>query len=209
MLDTFTAGMAKVRYAVVGSTSMLPSLKAGTTKFLDALAKAKGSLIVDLNVRPGLWGDVDAMRAEVAKLAGRAAVVKGSENDLSALAGKRGMTWLEDHAKGATWVLTRGENGAACVGPHGQVTFPTKRVRCIDATGAGDAFMAGLVAVVVRSGARPGSADFEDPKLWSRAMEVGHVLGARAISAVGATAGIGTLEELRSRLGAAGSERKK
>ena len=108
------------------------------------------------------------------ELAARAAVVKGSEKDLGALAGKRGMTWLEENAKGATWVLTRGENGAACVGPHGQVTFPTKRVRCIDATGAGDAFMAGLVAVLVRSGAKPGSADWKDPKLWSRAMEVGH-----------------------------------
>ena len=207
-----SAGMAKVRYAIVGSTSMLPSLKGATTKFLNALEKAKGALVVDLNVRQHLWADVDAMRAEVAELAARAAVVKGSERDLGALAGKRGMTWLEDHAKGATWVLTRGENGAACVGPHGQVTFPTKRVRCIDATGAGDAFMAGLVAVVVRSGAKPGSPDWKDPKLWSRAMEVGHMLGAKAISAVGATAGIGTLDDLRARIRSAeapGSDRKK
>jgi fructokinase len=142
------------------------------------------------------------MKAATAELASRAAVVKGSEKDLGALAGKRGMTWLEDHAKGATWVLTRGENGAACVGPHGQVTFPTKRVRCIDATGAGDAFMAGLVAVLVRSGAKPGSADWKDPKLWSRAMEVGHQLGAKAISAVGAVAAMGQLDDLRARMDA-------
>jgi fructokinase len=195
-----SASMAKVRYAVVCSTSMLPSLRAGTMKFLDALAKAKGSLIVDLNLRTHLWDDEAAMKAGAAELAGRAVVVKGSEKDLGALAGKRGMTWLEDKAKGATWVLTRGENGAACVGPHGQVTFPTKRVRVIDATGAGDAFMAGLVAVLARSGAKPGSAEWKDPKLWSRAMEVGHQLGAKAISAVGATAGIGPLDDLRARM---------
>ena len=195
-----SASMAKVRFAVVCSTSMLPSLRAGTMKFLDALAKAKGSLIVDLNLRTHLWEDEAAMKAGAAELAGRAVVVKGSEKDLGALAGKRGMTWLEDKAKGATWVLTRGENGAACVGPHGQVTFPTKRVRVIDATGAGDAFMAGLVAVVARSGAKPGSAEWKDPKLWSRAMEVGHQLGAKAISAVGATAGIGPLDDLRARM---------
>jgi fructokinase len=197
-----SAAMAKVKYAVVCSTSMLPSLRAGTTKFLDALEKAKGALVVDLNLRAHLWGDADSMKAATAELASRAAVVKGSEKDLGALAGKRGMTWLEDHAKGATWVLTRGENGAACVGPHGQVTFPTKRVRCIDATGAGDAFMAGLVAVLVRSGAKPGSADWKDPKLWSRAMEVGHQLGAKAISAVGAVAGMGQLDDLRARMDA-------
>ncbi|CAN5918379.1 carbohydrate kinase [soil metagenome] len=196
------SGSAKVRFAVVCSTSMLPPLRDGTLKFLAALDKAKGALVVDLNVRQHLWSDADSMRAAVAELASRAAVVKGSEKDLGALAGKRGMTWLEDNAKGATWVLTRGENGAACVGPHGQVTFPTKRVRCIDATGAGDAFMAGLVAVLVRSGAKPGSAEWKDPKLWSRAMEVGHLLGAKAISAVGATAGLGKLDDLRTRIDA-------
>ncbi len=197
-----SASAAKVRFAVVCSTSMLPSLRAGTLKFLDALAKAKGSLIVDLNLRAHLWEDEATMKAGAAELASRAVVVKGSEKDLGALAGKRGMTWLEDKAKGATWVLTRGENGAACVGPHGQVTFPTKRVRCIDATGAGDAFMAGLVAVIVRSGAKPGSAEWKDPKLWSRAMEVGHQLGAKAISAVGATAGLTQIDDLRARMDA-------
>jgi fructokinase len=197
-----SSASAKVRYAVVCSTSMLPSLREGTMKFLTALEKAKGALVVDLNLRPHLWEDADAMKAGAAELAARAAVVKGSEKDLGALAGKRGMTWLEENAKGATWVLTRGENGAACVGPHGQVTFPTKRVRCIDATGAGDAFMAGLVAVIVRSGAKPGSAEWKDPKLWSRAMEVGHQLGAKAISAIGAVAGIGPLDDLRARMDA-------
>lgn len=197
-----SAGMAKVRFAVVSTTSMLPSLRGATTKFLDALQKAKGALVVDLNVRAHLWDDLDAMKAAAAELASRAVVVKGSEKDLGALAGKRGMTWLDENAKGATWVLTRGENGAACVGPHGQVTFPTKRVRCIDATGAGDAFMAGLVAVLVRSGAKPGSAEWKDPKLWSRALEVGHQLGAKAISAVGALGGIGTLDDLRARIDA-------
>jgi fructokinase len=197
-----TAAMAKVRFAVVGSTSMLPPLREGTLRFLDGLQKAKGALVVDLNLRAHLWPDADTMKAATAELASRAVVVKGSEKDLGALAGKRGMTWLEENAKGATWVLTRGENGAACVGPHGQVTFPTKRVRCIDATGAGDAFMAGLVAVLVRSGAKPGSTDWKDPKLWSRALEVGHQLGAKAISAVGALGGIGTLDDLRARIDA-------
>jgi len=196
------AAAAKVRFAVVGSTSMLPSLRGATMKFLGALDKAKGALVVDLNVREHLWPDTESMKTAIAELASRAVVVKGSEKDLGALAGKRGMTWLEDNAKGATWVLTRGENGAACVGPHGQVTFPTKRVRCIDATGAGDAFMAGLVAVIVRSGAKPRSAEWNDPKLWSRGMEVGHLLGAKAISAVGATGGIGTLDDLRARIDA-------
>lgn len=193
-------GAAKVKWAVVSSTSLLPSTRAATTKFLAALEKAKACLVVDLNVRAHLWTDSDAMKAACAELASRASVVKGSEKDLAALAGKRGMSWLEENAKGASWVLTRGENGAAAVGPHGQVTAPTKRVRCVDATGGGDAFVAGLVAVLLKAGAKPGSAEWKDPKLWTRALEVGHQLGAKAVGAVGAVAGILNLDDLRARI---------
>ncbi|MDB4945355.1 MAG: 2-dehydro-3-deoxygluconate kinase [Labilithrix sp.] len=201
------AGAAKVRFAVLGTTSFLPSLRPATTKFLAALDKAKGALVLDLNVRPQLWSTLgetgtEQLRAAAAELASRAAVVKASERDLAALAGKRGMTWLEEHAKGATWVLTRGENGAASVGVHGQAMSPTKRVRCLDASGAGDAFVAGLLAVLVRAGAKPGSAEWKDPKLWQRALELGHLLGAKACSAVGATAGLTSLADVRARLDA-------
>lgn len=195
-----TAAVAKVRWAVVSSTSMLPELRAGTEKFLAALDKAKGNLVVDLNARAHLWSDVGALKSACAELAGRAAVVKASEADLEAIAGKRGVSWLEQNAKNATWVLTRGENGVAAVGAHGQATAKTKRVRVIDATGAGDAFTAGVVAVLLRAGVKPQAAGWKDPKLWTRAMEVGHQLGAKAVTATGATAGIVGIDELRARL---------
>lgn len=195
-----TPAMAKVRWAVVSSTSMLPALRAGTEKFLAALDKAKGHLFVDLNARAHLWSDVGPLKEACAELARRAAVVKASEADLEALAGKRGVSWLEQNAKHATWVLTRGENGAAAVGTHGQATAKTKRVRVVDATGAGDAFTAGVVAVLLGAGTKPSSASWKDPKLWTRAMEMGHQLGAKAVTALGATAGVVSLDDLRARL---------
>lgn len=194
------ASSAKVRFVLLSSTSMLPGVRAATEKFLAAAAKAKATIVVDLNARAHLWPDTQSLRDACVALAGRAAVVKASERDLGAIAGKRGMTWLQENAKQATWVLTRGENGAAAVGPHGQVTAPTKRVRCVDATGAGDAFVAGVLAVLVRSGAK---APFDDAKLWSRALEVGHLLGAKAVSAVGATGGLVQLDEAKARIDAA------
>jgi sugar/nucleoside kinase (ribokinase family) len=83
---------------------------------------------------------------------------------------------------------------------HGQVTAPTKRVRGVDRSGCGDAFVAGALAVLVRANAKPGSAEWKDGKLWTRALEVGHVLGAKAIAAVGATAGLSTLDDVKARL---------
>ena len=121
-----TAAMGKARFALVSSTSMLPGTRAATEKFLGAVEKAKGAVVVDLNVRAHLWEDETAMRSAAKDLVARAALVKGSERDLNALAGKRGVSWLEESAKQATGILTRGENGAAAVGAHGPATAPTK-----------------------------------------------------------------------------------
>lgn len=198
-----SASAAKAKVVVVSSTSMLPAVRAATEKFLAAADKAKAIVVFDLNARLHLWPGAEALREACATLARRAAVLKASESDLGAIAGKRGLSWLDEHAKGSTWLLTRGENGAAAVGAHGQVTAPTKRVRCIDATGAGDAFVAGAVAVLLRSGAKPGTAAFQDGKLWTRALEVGHLLGAKAVSSVGATTGLVRLDDVRTRIDAA------
>jgi fructokinase len=201
--DDITPAMGKARFALVSSTSMLPSTRAATEKFIAAVEKAKGTLVVDLNVRSHLWPNVEDMRSAAKALVARAALVKGSERDLNALAGKRGMSWLEENAKESTWILTRGENGAAAVGVHGQATAPTKRVRCVDRSGGGDAFVAGVLAVLVKAGAKPGSAEWADSKLWTRALEVGHLLGAKAVAAVGATTGLVGLDDVRSRLSSA------
>jgi fructokinase len=192
--------MGKARFAVVSTTSMLASTRAATEKFLDSVDKAKGTIVVDLNVRAHLWPDVAEMRAAAQKLVARAALVKASERDLSPLAGKRGISWLEQHAKGATWLLTRGENGAAAVGDHGQATAPTKRVRCIDRAGAGDAFTAGVLAVLVRANVKPKTNEWKDGKLWTRALEVGHLLSAKAVATFGATNGLVGLDDIKGRL---------
>lgn len=195
-------GMAKAKFVVLSVSSMLPSAKPATLKFLAAADKAKAVVVVDLNVRAHLWADAEEMRSATKELALRAAIVKASERDLNAIAGKRGMSWLDENAKHAAWVLTRGENGAAAVGPHGQSTAPTKRVRCVDRSGGGDAFTAGVLAVLVKAGATPGSAAFEDAKTWTRALEVGQLLGSKAVSSLGATASLTSLDDVKARLAA-------
>lgn len=202
--DDVAVASAKARFGVVGTSTLLTEeLTRATYKFLDGIEKNKGVVVVDLNVRAHLWDDEATMKSAIAKLARRAAIIKASESDLKELAGKRGMTWLEENAKGATWILTRGENGAAAVGAHGQVTAPTKRVRCADATGAGDAFLAGVLAVLTVTGAEPKKPAWADPKIWTRALDVGHMLGAKAVSQVGAVAGLSNLEDVATKLSAA------
>lgn len=200
--EKVAAGMGKAKLVVVGSTALLPSARAASEKLLAAAEKAKAGLVVDLNVRPHLWPSTDALRDACRDLVAKAVLVKGSEKDLNALAGKRGMSWLEEHAKQATWILTRGENGAAAVGAHGQATAPTKRVRCIDATGAGDAFLGGVLAVLVRSAAKIDGKEWKDPKVWTRAMETGHQVAAKVVAQVGATTGLANVDDIRARMDA-------
>jgi fructokinase len=196
-----TPAMAKAKWALVGtSTLQVPALAEATKKFLELVQKNKGLLFVDLNVRAHLWPDQDEMRKAIAALVKDAAVVKASEGDLTALAGRRGMSWLEENARGATWLLTRGGNGAAAVGEHGQITVATKRVRCVDATGAGDAFIAGVLAVLLASDARPGQKAWKDAQTWTRALEVGNMLGAKAVGSVGAVTGLVGLDSIRAKI---------
>ena len=200
--EKIAPAMAKAKLVVVGSTALLPSARAATEKLLASVEKAKAGLVIDLNVRPHLWASSDALRDACRELVAKAVLVKGSERDLGAIAGKRGMSWLEEHAKQATWILTRGENGAAAVGSHGQATAPTKRVRCIDATGAGDAFLGGVLAVLVRSAGNASGKEWKDPKVWTRAMETGHQVAAKVVAQVGATTGLANVDDIRARMDA-------
>jgi fructokinase len=193
-----TPAMGLTRWALVGtSTLQTPSLAAATQRFLEMVQANGGLVFVDLNIRAHLWPDRDQMRAAVANLLMGATVVKGSEPDLAALGGEHGERWLEDHAKGATWILTRGGKGAEAVGDHGRVTALAKTVPAVDATGAGDAFVAGVLAVLVGSGARPGHHTWRDASLWTRALEAGNLMGAKAVQRVGAVTGLTELDLVR------------
>ncbi|HEY3817204.1 MAG TPA: carbohydrate kinase [Polyangiaceae bacterium] len=199
--------MGRARWALVGSSTLMTRELAGaTTRFLDVAERAGASLFVDLNVRAHLWPSRAAMERAVGRLVGRAAVVKASDADLRAVAGGRsGLGWLERHAPGATWLVTRGAGVASALGEHGSVDLPAERARCIDATGAGDAFIAGALAALVAARAVPGRRAWSDPEVWRTALRAGHIMGKKAVSRPGAVAGLVDLGRARAVLASAAS----
>ncbi|HEY1695545.1 MAG TPA: PfkB family carbohydrate kinase [Polyangiaceae bacterium] len=204
-----TPAMGRARWALVGtSTLMTPEQEKATLRFLDVAARGGARIFVDLNVRTHLWKDHASMERSIGRLVRHAALVKASDADLRAVAGKRGLRWLEQHAAGATWLLTRGAGVATAIGAHGQVDVPALRARCVDATGAGDAFIAGAVATVVRARAVPGSPAWNDAGLWRRALRVGHMMGRKAVSRPGAVAGLVGLGRVRALVEAAGRTKR-
>lgn len=188
-----TPAMGRAQWALVGTSTLVgPALARSTVRFLEVAAAGDAHLMVDLNVRAHLWRDAKAMRETIAALVGGASLVKASLADLGALAAdeRAGMRWLERHAPQATWLVTRAGGRASAIGEHGTEHAPALRARCVDATGAGDAFIAGALATLVAARAVPGAASWRDPAVWRLALRAGHVMGAKAVSRPGAVAGL-------------------
>jgi sugar/nucleoside kinase (ribokinase family) len=124
--------------------------------------------------------------------------VKGSFADLVALTGRRDILWLADNAPKAAWIVTQGAKGASAIGKHGFVARPARKAKCVDATGAGDAFIAGVLATLMEADATPESDAWRDERVWGAALDAGHAMGAKAVSRVGSVAGLEGLDEVRA-----------
>jgi len=86
-----------------------------------------------------------------------------------------------------------GEQGSALMTDAGYFRVPIYRVKCIDTLGAGDCFMAGLLAGMVKGLDPVGAA------------KLGNAVSAHCVQAVGATTGIkplATIQSFQKRMGA-------
>ncbi len=125
---------------------------------LTAQAKAQqGAVSFDVNLRSQMWDDKAAMRQSIVDYAFQADVLKLSEDELF---------WLTSVAEGE-WekalkavsdypaelkVITCGGEGGVVLWRGEAFRFNAYEVVCIDTTGAGDAFMAGLLSGIAQSG---------------------------------------------------------
>jgi fructokinase len=106
---------------------------------------------VDPNVRPSLMGDLGAFRAHFESLCGKTALVKASTEDLHHLYAGASITEVATRWRTLglrTAVITDGPNGACCLNDAGETRVPTAPVTVVDTVGAGDSFMAALLAEI-------------------------------------------------------------
>jgi fructokinase len=198
--EHITPAMGRARWVLVGTGALVKrELAQATERLLDVAARGGARVVVDLNVRPHQWRDRSTMARAARKLVARAALVKASDADLDALdGGAAPLRWLERHASHASWLVTRGPGVASAIGQHGEVELAAHRARCVDPTGAGDAFLGGSLATLLAAGAVPGSAVWREPGVWLAALRAGHILGRKAVSRRGAVAGLVHLGRARA-----------
>jgi sugar/nucleoside kinase (ribokinase family) len=152
---------------------------------LDPSSRPAGLAALAAARATGLTTSVDPQAAALlANSAGFRADVAGvdlllpNQAELAALTGSTDPAAAADllDVVGAV-VVTAGEGGASWVDREGTVTVPAEPARCVDSTGAGDAFDAGLLAAWL-AGASP-----------AEALRAGVAAGADAVGTLGARPG--------------------
>ncbi len=140
------ARLSRARIFHFGSFSLSAEPAASATREALRLARAGGALIsYDPNLRLHLWPDAEAARRAILPLIDQADILKLSAEELPILTADGDARSLWRNSLRAL-IVTDGGRGARLITPSGDWRAPGFRVRTVDTTGAGDAFVAALLA---------------------------------------------------------------
>ncbi len=146
-----------------------------------------GLLSFDINLRPQMWPDAQEMLDTVRHFAQQADILKLSQEELYWLAGttqhEKALGILHGYPSSLK-VVTCGSDGAIVLWQERRVQVSAFRVESLDTTGAGDAFMAGLLASLAQGNTLDELAQLK------QAMTQASACGALATTAKGALAAL-------------------
>jgi fructokinase len=152
--DVDTAALKTARALHYGSISMINEPSRSATLHAIEVARQAGCLIsCDPNLRLPLWPDVASARDGMQGALSKAQVVKLSDQEVDFLTGSdtlaaaRAKLW---HQGMQLMTITRGENGCSYLTADGEGSVAGFTVDAVDATGAGDGFVAGILQGLVR-----------------------------------------------------------
>lgn len=163
---------------------------------MTAIRHAGGFVSFDPNIREDLWQDEHLLRLCLRQALQLADVVKLSEEEWRLISGKtqndRDICALAKDYEIAMLLVTKGAEGVV-VCYRGQVHhFAGMSVNCVDSTGAGDAFVAGLLTGLSSSGLST------DEREMRRMIDLAQRCGALAVTAKGAMTALPCRQELES-----------
>ena len=154
-----------------------------------------GWVCCDPGTCPPEWCDPQLMRRRLWCVFTRCEIVKCSDHETYWLTGeddplKAARAFIAGGAKCA--IVTMGEEGAlwARQGEHGVV--PSPDVAVLDTTGAGDAFMSALLAILTIQDMAPSELPTEE---WTKLIKFAAYVGAQAVTSLGAVHGVPKLDD--------------
>lgn len=184
----------------VGSISMIHEVSRKTTKKAIQIAKEEGlSLSFDPNVRLGLWESEGQVKEAIRELLPHTDLLKISEEELIFLTGEetvcKGIEQLRRYEIPLIFV-TKGKEGSIVFTKQVFVEVPAMKVDAVDTTGAGDAYVAGILYGLHETDKRWQSLTQEELENLGR---LASVSGGLASSKKGAMTALPSLTEVKER----------
>jgi fructokinase len=174
----------------LGTLALAIDPPAGAFEKLIDRAAGSHAIILDPNVRPVIFGDVDTYRGRFERLAGLADIVKLSDDDAAwlypGLAPDRVLERILDLGPQLV-AVTLGAEGAIAGSDDLRVAAPGIPVDVIDTVGAGDSFGAAFVAALLDAGVLgPGRRRDVDAVLLATAVSFAVAASAITCTRIGA-----------------------
>jgi fructokinase len=194
--DIDPAYTANTRIFHYGSISLIHEPSRSATLTALTYAKRNGALLsYDPNLRLSLWPSPDAARTGMLTGWQHAEVIKVSEEELYFLSEESSL----ECAVSSLWhqhlhllVVTQGKDGCTYFTPEARGHVPGFAVHAKDTTGAGDAFVAGMLSGLL-------TADLIWEKaVIERALTLGNAVGALSTTQIGAISSLPSLETVQS-----------
>ncbi|MDV5226901.1 aminoimidazole riboside kinase [Providencia rettgeri] len=132
-----------------------PVCRGSLLEAMDKMKQSEGLLSFDVNIRPQMWADPIEMQTTVERFAHQADILKLSEEELLWLTEEVSFDMALEKLTGypaSLKIITQGSKGCVVLTPKRQIAISAYSVESIDTTGAGDAFMAGLLAAISQFG---------------------------------------------------------
>ncbi len=194
--DIRRESLSGASFANFGSIPLIKDpVRSATRKFAQLAIEMDVPVAFDVNLREHLWNSLDEFREAIEPMLGLATVIKLSADELAPVLG------TEDPEEGAGMLLSRGATLALVSMGHQGAFYATKTFhgtapsfqpeRVLDATGAGDAFLA---ATLVHLAETPGWREHEASV--HEAVRRGTAAGAMACAEFGAMPGLPTRDML-------------
>lgn len=169
--------------------------RSSTFEAIERVKKAGGSFSFDPNLRPEVWQKPQEMVATVMRAVANADVVKFSEEELTLLTetdsieqGLNAIKALEIPLV----IITQGAKGALVVTKESQTLVSGKVVKPVDTTGAGDAFVGGLLYQLSQT------PNWQKAENIALAVECAHGCGALATTQKGAMTALPNQQALKA-----------
>ncbi|MBE9138969.1 carbohydrate kinase [Nodosilinea sp. LEGE 07088] len=149
-----TVDFSGVDYLVMGTLGLAyPTTARAMARARDRAQQAGAKLVIDLNWRPVFWLVLETAPKTIREFLAAANLLKLSrEEALWLLNTDDAADICRQFPRAQAVLLTDGGNGSTCATQHHSVTLPAFAVDSLDTTGAGDAFLAGVIHQLCQRG---------------------------------------------------------